>query len=283
MGIVRKRPVAVGLQALIWDVDGTLAETERDGHRIAFNQAFEALGLPWCWSVDHYGQLLSVTGGRERLLFDMAQRPDAPRLPADREALASALHQRKNLCYAAIVAGGGVPLRPGVRRLLQECQDRGVALALATTTSRSNVEALLRRHLGASWEGTFAACVCGEDVARKKPDPEVYRTALAQMGLPAARTLALEDSPAGVAAACAAGVPVVVTRSVYFANDDVPGAIAVGPGLDQALGWLAVGAVGDVSPDGSLAALQPWQPPAPRQPHIGLDDLSAWQRQAALR
>jgi HAD superfamily hydrolase (TIGR01509 family) len=225
------------LDALLWDVDGTLAETERDGHRVAFNRAFEAFGLPWRWSVQQYGELLAVTGGRERLLHDMARRTDAPVLSSEREDLARAVHLRKNEIYAAIVDAGGVKLRPGVAELLEECRSRGVRLAITTTTSKANVDALLRANLGSSWADGFAALVCGEDVRLKKPDPEVFATALRRLGIGPLQSLAIEDSPGGVAAARAADVPVVVTRSTCFETATVEGAVAIGPSLGQRSGW----------------------------------------------
>lgn len=224
------------IEALIWDVDGTLAETERDGHRVAFNHAFAAAGLPWHWEPAHYRELLRVTGGRERLLADMATRHDAPP-QAERERLAVRLHRLKNGFYGELVAAGGIALRDGVRRLIEQAAARGLRQAIATTTSRANVDALLSRHFGAGWGRLFAVVVCGEDVAAKKPDPEVYLRALAALGLAAQSTLALEDSHAGVRAARAAGVPVVVTRSAYFADDPVEGALAAGPGLHTRQGW----------------------------------------------
>ncbi len=226
-----------GIDALLWDVDGVLAETERDGHRVAFNRAFEASGLPWRWSEARYGELLRVSGGRERLLADMATRADAPAPAHEREALARALHARKNVFYAQCVADDGIALRGGVLPLMHECGERGVRMGIASTTSRANVDALLRHHLGASWRERFAAIVCGEDVVRKKPDPEVYQTALRQLGVPASRVVAIEDAPDGVAAACAAGLAVLVTRSAFFETDPVAGALAIGPGLHDRRGW----------------------------------------------
>jgi HAD superfamily hydrolase (TIGR01509 family) len=248
------------IQALLWDVDGTIAETERDGHRVAFNLAFEACGLPWRWDVERYGELLRVTGGRERLLHDMATRGDAPVLVQERKALAERIHQRKNALYAELVAAGDTPLRPGVVELMQACRDQGVRMGIATTTSRSNVEALLGKHLGAAWASWFGVIVCGEDVRHKKPDPEVYDLALSRLGIDALQALAIEDSPGGVAAARAAHVPVVVTRSAYFQDDTVEGAIAIGPGLDRRQGWTP-----PVDPSaGTHRGL------------IGLDDLVRW-------
>lgn len=247
------------LQAILWDVDGTLAETERDAHRVAFNLAFESFGLPWHWDVPLYGQLLRVAGGRERLLHFFAARPDAPPTANEREALAAELHRCKNRHYAELVRGGRIPLRDGVLDLMQQCRDQGLRLGIATTTSRSNLGALLATHLGPQWPTWFGSIVCGEDVARKKPDPEVYRLALAQLELAAGEVVAIEDSPDGTLAARRAGIPVVVTRSVYFAQTPIEGAIAIGPGLHTRLGW---------TPAPQLAA--------GTGPHVTLDDLVAW-------
>ena len=251
-------------QAIVWDVDGTLAETERDGHRVAFNEAFARHGLPWHWHEAHYGELLRVAGGRERLVHDLTQRPDAPADETSRHALARALHETKNALYAEIVAQGRIPLRPGVRPLLEECRRRAVPMAIATTSSRANVAALLSSCLGTGWEAWFVARACGEDVARKKPDPEVYRRALSALGLPAGAVLAIEDSPDGVAAARGAGLAPVVTRSHYFASAKFDGALAVGPGLGQRDGWIPPAATGKAGDD-----------------RITLDDLAGWMGPAA--
>lgn len=246
------------IAALIWDVDGTMAETERDGHRVAFNLAFEALGLAWRWDEEHYGALLCITGGRERLLHDMALRGDAPTLAEERMRLAGELHRRKNAFYVEIVQAGVIPLRAGVRELIDEAAAAGLRQGIATTTSRSNLQALLQRQLGAGWSARFSAVVCGEDVSVKKPDPQVYRLTLQALGLPPLQTVALEDSPAGVEAARLADVPVVVTRSVYFAHDTVLGVLAIGPGLHSHLGWRPD--VADGMPNGrvTLNYLQAW-------------------------
>jgi HAD superfamily hydrolase (TIGR01509 family) len=225
------------LAALLWDVDGTLAETERDGHRVAFNRAFAAMGLPWRWDVARYGRLLRVTGGRERLLAAMADEHDAPALQCEREALARELHQLKNRCYAESVHDGAIPLRPGVTALIDEAAERGIRQGIVTTTSGANVQALLGRHLGPDWPSRFDAVVCGEDVGRKKPDPEAHQRALAALRLPATAALAIEDSCIGACAARAADVPVLVTRSAYFAADPIDAAVAIGPGLHTRHGW----------------------------------------------
>jgi HAD superfamily hydrolase (TIGR01509 family) len=224
------------LKALLWDVDGTLAETERDGHRVAFNRAFEDCGVPWRWDEAHYGDLLRVTGGRERFLFDMNTRPNAPP-PAERDAVARAVHAKKKVHYAGLVKSAGIVLRGGVRELMNDCRERGVRMGITTTSSRVNVEALLRLNLGERWADAFAVMVCGEDVERKKPDPEVYLKALHALAIGPLEAVAIEDAPGGVAAARAADIPVVVTRSAYFAMAPIDGAVAVGPGLHTRRGW----------------------------------------------
>ena len=246
------------LQALLWDVDGTLAETERDGHRVAFNLAFEALGLPWRWDEARYGELLRITGGRERILHDMATRSDAPVLADERERLARELHARKNTLYAQLLAHQRIELRPGVAELIDEARHAGLRQAIVTTTSRVNVDALLSLSLGPAWRERFAAVVCGEDVQHKKPDPEAYEQALRQLGLGALAAVAFEDSPGGAAAARAAQVPVIVTRSHYFMSAPIDGAVAIGAGLNTRAGWA---------------------PPclgAAASPRITLDDVRHW-------
>jgi HAD superfamily hydrolase (TIGR01509 family) len=247
------------LQAIVWDVDGVLAETERDGHRVAFNLAFKACGRDWHWDEARYGELLRISGGRERLMHDMNSRSDAPVLPDRRDALARELHAKKNMFYAGLVGEGRIVLRAGVRELMQECAGRGVRMGIATTTSRGNVEALLQAHLGPDWAQRFGAVVCGEDVRSKKPDPQVYLLALQQLQLGPLQAVAIEDSPGGVAAARAADLPVIVTRSHYFADAPIDAALAIGPGLHTRSGW------------------RPGLRAAPGMAErVGLDDIERW-------
>jgi HAD superfamily hydrolase (TIGR01509 family) len=245
------------MRALLWDVDGTLAETERDGHRVAFNRAFAALGLPWQWSEARYGELLAVAGGYERLLHDLGTRREAPRRAQEREALARHVHRLMNRIYAAIVRGRELPLRAGVAELLTECQRAEVPMGVVTTTSRGNVAALLECHLGRGWQQRFAVTVCAEEAPRKKPDPQAYLLALEALGLKSAEAVAIEDAPAGIEAAGRAGVPVIVTRSHYFPAAAAGGALAFGPSLGSAVGW---------------------QPPADApEARIGLEQIARWQ------
>lgn len=220
------------LQALIWDLDGTLAETERDGHLVAFNEAFRAHALPWQWGVDEYRKLLRISGGKERLHHDFEGRAGVPSDPAEREALIASVHAEKNRCYTRIVRQGGIGLRPGVKRLIREAQAAHLRLAIATTTSRASADALLAQQFGPGWPALFAAVVCGEDVPRRKPDPQVYELCLEWLDLDPEEAIVIEDSSNGLAAARGAGLPVLVTRSIFFASDPYPGAMAVCDNLD---------------------------------------------------
>ena len=232
------------LRAILWDVDGTLAETERDGHLLAFNQAFEALQVPWRWSESRYGELLAVAGGRERLMHDMQSQEHAPADPQERRSLAEKVHRLKNEYYARIIAGGDLPLREGVRDLMLDCERAGLRMGIVTTTSRSNAEALLETHLGKGWESLFAVVVCAEEAPTKKPDPQAYIRALDALQILPPQAVAMEDAPAGVAAAQAAGVRVIITRSYYFPSTESADALATGPSLGRADGWRPAAAAG---------------------------------------
>jgi len=204
------------LAALIFDVDGTLAETE-EVHREAFNQAFAEAGMDWHWDRPLYRELLGVTGGRERLLAF------APRTP---EAEIARLHRLKTAHYTKMVEEGQVTLRPGIESLIAQAHADGLKLGIATTTSRANIDALLGERVG--W---FDVIMSGEDAPAKKPDPAVYRLVLERLDLPAGRCLAIEDSANGLRAARGAGLDVVVTVSVYTGGEDFAGALAVFPDL----------------------------------------------------
>ncbi len=215
------------LKALLFDVDGTLADTERDGHRPAFNAAFREFGLDWDWDVALYGRLLAVTGGKERMKFYVERfRPDYHK-PADFDDLVAELHQAKTRHYTELLAQGGIPLRPGVKRLLQEAREAGLTLGVATTTTPENVTALLKHSLaedGADW---FAVIAAGDIVPAKKPAPDIYVWAMQQLGLAPEQCLAFEDSENGIRASRGAGLKTVVTVNDYTVDHDFGGALAV--------------------------------------------------------
>lgn len=217
------------LEALIFDVDGTLAETERDGHRVAFNAAFDAAGLGWHWDVETYGRLLAITGGKERMLSWWQEHDPvvADRELAQRAERVKALHADKTLRYTALVAAGRVRLRPGIAALIDAARATGLRLAIATTTTPDNVTALLRHTLGDAALTWFEVIGAGDVVAAKKPAPDIYHWVLERLQLGPEAALALEDSANGLVAARAAGLPCVVSPSVYTRGDVLDGALAV--------------------------------------------------------
>ena len=245
--------------ALLWDVDGTLAETERDGHRLAFNRALAEAGLPWQWSVSDYRRLLGISGGFERLSHDLLIREGAVPDPARVRGLQLA----KQRHYAELVEQGAIGLRAGVRRLIQEAAAAGWCQAIVTTSGRQAVQALVKAQLH-DLAPAFTLWICGEDVARKKPAPEAYQQAMVALGLPAERMVAIEDSAAGLAAAGEAGLCTLVTLSHFTAweplerfraaaavwdglgDGDSPATVLQGPG--SSLGQVDLKYLSDLRP-----------------------------------
>ena len=208
----------MNIRALIFDVDGTLADTE-EAHRLSFNDAFAAQGLPWRWNQDEYAALLKTTGGKERIgiYVDALAADDAQR--AELRLRIPEIHRLKTAFYTERVRTGGLGLRPGVRRLFAEAIQHKVRLAIATTTTRTSVEALLAT-VDPQRPRWFDVIAAGDDVVHKKPAPDVYEFALQRLGLPAAACVAFEDSANGLRAAKAAGLFTVVTPSYWTRNED---------------------------------------------------------------
>jgi HAD superfamily hydrolase (TIGR01509 family) len=220
------------LQALIFDVDGTLADTEA-AHRAAFNQAFDQEGLDWHWDEALYTQLLDVSGGKERLMHYWSQRhPEVRDVDGAgvRDTIAR-LHEIKTAAYEAMVNDGAVSLRPGVLHLIDAAGQAGLHLAIATTTSPVNIAALLRGAIGTDWRQFFGIVEDASTAAVKKPHPQVYLQTLQRLQLPAGQCLAFEDSSNGLRAATGAGLATVITPTQFTADHDFSAALKVLPNL----------------------------------------------------
>jgi HAD superfamily hydrolase (TIGR01509 family) len=219
----RRGVIVTELKALLFDVDGTLADTE-EMHRQSFNAAFVAAGLDWHWSQQRYSELLAVTGGKERIRHFLEREGIHLAPPQGLDAFIAELHQAKTDHYTHTLGSGGMPLRPGVKRLLLEARQAGLRLAIATTTTPENVTALLVNSLAADSCDWFEVIAAGSMVPRKKPDPGIYLYAMDKMGLAPEACLAFEDSENGLHAALGAGLNTLVTPSDYTLQHDFTGA-----------------------------------------------------------
>jgi len=215
------------LSALLFDVDGTLADTERDGHRVAFNRAFADAGLEWVWSEELYGKLLAVTGGKERIRYYLDNFNTAFPRPVELDDYIADLHKAKTRHYVQMLGEGLIPLRPGVRRLLIEAREAGLRLAVATTTTPENVSALLQNALAPDAMEWFEVIAAGDVVAAKKPAPDIYSYAMDKMGLEPAHCIAFEDSHNGIRSSLGAGLKTIVAVNGYTRAEDFSGAAIV--------------------------------------------------------
>jgi HAD superfamily hydrolase (TIGR01509 family) len=212
---------------VVFDVDGTLVDSERDGHRVAFNLAFSEFGLPDRWDPVEYGRLLAITGGQRRLHRYLSDRG----MPAgERNDLVPKLHARKTELFVAMASDGKVPARPGVERLLDDLAAADVPVAVATTGSRTWVEPLLDRLFGLE---RFRTVVTGDQAPERKPEPDAYLMALDRLGVAARQAVAVEDSDNGVRSARGAGMPVVVVANEYTAGQALEGAALVMDGFGE--------------------------------------------------
>lgn len=233
----------MSIKALIFDVDGTIADTE-ETHRQAFNAAFLEHGLPWDWSRREYAELLRTSGGKERLAVyvDSLPLPDTEKKRL--KALVPLIHATKTRIYGELIAYGRAPLRSGVARLIGEARAAGVRLGIASTTTSANVSALIGAQFGAEAWNWFEALACGDVVPHKKPAPDIYVRVLGMLRLPAQACVAFEDSVNGLKSAKAAGLYTVVTPTQWSAGQDFRGADLVLPGLGDAGAPLDVGGAG---------------------------------------
>lgn len=215
------------LKALIFDVDGTLADTEKDGHRVAFNSAFKEAGLDWEWDAELYGELLAVTGGKERMNYYLDNFNTTFQRPDNLQEMIADLHKTKTGYYTKLLGEGAIPLRPGVKRLIQEARDAGLRLAISTTTTPENVTALLENTLGKESIDWFEVIAAGDIVPAKKPAPDIYDWALKEMDLEAADCLAFEDSENGILSSQGANLKTIITVNDYTLEHDFTGAAIV--------------------------------------------------------
>lgn len=218
------------LQALLFDVDGTLADTERDGHRPAFNMAFKEAGLDWVWDESLYRALLAVTGGKERIRYYLEKFNTSFVKPENFDAFVKGLHASKTKFYTQLMAEGKIPLRVGVERLINEAKAAGMRMAIVTTTTPENVTALLENTLGSNSESWFEVIAAGDIVPAKKPAPDIYDWALEKMNLTPQEAIAFEDSSNGILSSAAAKLKTIITINEYTKDDDFSQAQLV---LDQ--------------------------------------------------
>ena len=218
------------MKAVIFDCDGVLVDTERDGHRVAFNRAFEAMGVDSHWDVPTYGELLLIAGGKERMRhhFERHGWPEGRTEPKDK--LIAALHRKKTEIFMEIIASGELPLRPGIARIIDEAIAAGVKLGVCTTSNPRAIDGVLDL-LGSERKAAFDFVHAGDVVSRKKPDPEIYELAKQSLGLPANECIVIEDSRNGLLAATGAGLPCLITTSTYTADEDFSEAADIVPEL----------------------------------------------------
>jgi HAD superfamily hydrolase (TIGR01509 family) len=224
------------LKAIIFDCDGVLVDTERDGHRVGFNRAFRQFGIDAEWDVPLYGKLLQVAGGKERMraYFDEYGWPeDKVAEFGGRDELILALHKAKTEITAGLVAEGALPLRPGISRIVDEAIAADVKLGVCTTSNPRFIDAVLDL-FGPERKARFAFVHAGDCVARKKPDPEIYELAKQSLGLPVEQCVVIEDSRNGLLAAKGAGLPCLITTSTYTVDEDFGEADRVVPELGDA-------------------------------------------------
>ncbi len=207
----------MNLKCIIFDVDGTMADTERDGHRVAFNLAFDEKGLDWHWDEKLYGKLLAVTGGKERMSFYQNDFLNQSTLS---EQEIKDLHAIKTKHYIQLLESGKIPLRKGVENLIKDAKTQNITLAISTTTTPINVTALLKANLGEHAESLFKVIAAGDIVKEKKPAPDIYDYALKKLKLKADNCIAIEDSEAGLKSAVQAGIKTIVTTNKYTQNQD---------------------------------------------------------------
>lgn len=227
MNTMKKNNTYYPLKAVLFDVDGTLADTEQDGHRPAFNAAFKEFGLSWHWDIPLYGELLQVTGGKERIRFYIEKYRPAEFNRKRLDEWIASLHKTKTSHFKQLMERGEIPLRPGVKRLIHELYDQKIKIAIATTTTPENVTYLLQSTLNNDAMDLFDVIGAGDVVPKKKPAPDIYYWVLNKLQLEPSQCMAIEDSENGLRAARAAHLPTLITVNHYTCRQNFDGAKAI--------------------------------------------------------
>ena len=217
------------LKAIFFDQDGVIVDTERDGHRVAFNKTFAEFGLPISWDVPYYHELLQVSGGKERMRKHFDSKSFGKPVD-DVDGLIQRMHHRKTDVFVELIEGGHLPLRPGIHRLMREAREQGLLLCVCTTSNERSAKAITRHLLS---DIRFHSILAGDVVKAKKPDPAIYLLALERTGLRPEECLVVEDSRIGTLAARAAGCRALATVNEYTRGEDMSAADAVVTSLGE--------------------------------------------------
>jgi HAD superfamily hydrolase (TIGR01509 family) len=228
------------IKAILFDQDGVIIDTERDGHRVSFNMTFKEFGFTDEWGVDYYHELLQIAGGKERMKHHSLTQGFKPPVPPEEiDELVKTMHKRKTALFVELIETGQLPLRPGIHRFMKEAMDAGLIIGVCTTSNEQAAKAITGKILA---DIKFDIVLAGDVVSKKKPDPEIYNLALSKIGLTPEECVVIEDSKNGVLAAKAANMHAVVTTNYYTEKEDVSG------------GDMIVTCLGD--PDGEKGVLK---------------------------
>jgi len=208
------------LKALFFDCDGVIAETEKDGHREAFNRAFKEFGLDVVWDVEEYGELVKVSGGKERMKYYFSAHRELIKNYSDLDELIKKLHKRKTEIFMSMCENGELPLRSGVKRLMENALQEGLLLGICSTSNERSVTSLIRGNLGEEWIGKFNGIFAGDIVSEKKPSPEIYNIARTAFKVDPENCFVVEDTKNGLLSAKAAGMKCIITPSYYSKEED---------------------------------------------------------------